>query len=360
MTSVGEESFLAQVVARHLEEARAMKPGVPALVDLVLHYYLPGVLVFAGAALIIWTVGAWLVIGRPDWTRAVFAMLAVLVMGYPCALGMATPLAMIRGGGEAARQGILMRSGEAFQVFKDVKKVVLDKTGTLTVGEPMVTDVVVGDWGLENGARRLEIGDSPHQELLRLAAGAEQVSEHPLARAVVLAALDRGINIPTAQDFEALPGRGVRSMVDGRRVLVGSPTWLASLGLDLDALATDLPRLQAEGKTVVVVAEAPAFGDAPRHSQSALRCLGLIAIADAPKADAAEAVRRLRVAGMEPVMLTGDHWATARAIAAQVGVTQVHTEVLPGQTAAVIRQLQRDGTRVAMVGDGINDAPAPM
>ncbi len=317
VTKVGEESFLAQV-ARHLEEARAMKPGVLALADLVLRYYLPGVLVFAGAALLLWTVGAWLLTGQPNWTRAVFAMLAVLVMGYPCALGMATPLAMIRGSGEAAQRGILMRSGEAFQVFKDVTKVVLDKTGTLTVGRPVVTDVVVGDWRLGIGDRRSENGESPRQELLRLAAGAEQVSEHPLARAVVLAALDRGLDIPIARDFQALPGRGVRAEVEGRRLLVGSPTWLTELGLDLDSLAADLEHLQHEGKTVVVVGAETADG-----GRRSVVLLGLLAIADAPKADAAEAVRRLRAAGLEPVMLTGDNRATAQAVAAQVGIDRV-------------------------------------
>jgi copper ion binding protein len=170
VTKVGEESFLQQV-ARHIEEARALKPGIMQLLDRVLQWYVPGVLTFGGAALLIWTLGAWFVTGQPNWTRAIFGTLAVLVMGYPCALGMATPLAMIRGGGEAARKGILMRSGEAFQVFKDIKRVVLDKTGTITLGKPRVLDV----YAVQGDAR----------EVLRLAASTESSSEHPLARAVV-------------------------------------------------------------------------------------------------------------------------------------------------------------------------------
>jgi len=198
-TTVGAEGFLARV-ARHLEEARAMKPGVLALIDGVLRYYLPAVLIFAGVAVLGWTAGSWLLTGQANWTRAVFAMLAVLVMGYPCALGMATPLAMIRGGGEAARRGILMRSGEAFQIFKDVQKIALDKTGTLTIGKPVVTDVIVNEQSTLNT-----------EQLLRLAASVEQVSEHPLARAVVLATLDHKLDIPIANKFKALPGKGAQA-----------------------------------------------------------------------------------------------------------------------------------------------------
>ncbi|MFQ6059618.1 MAG: heavy metal translocating P-type ATPase, partial [Anaerolineae bacterium] len=191
VTRVGEESFLQQV-ARHIEEARAMKPAVLQLVDAVLRFYVPSVLAFAGAAVLIWTFGAWLVTGQPNLPRAVFAALAVLVMGYPCALGMATPLAMIRGGGMAAQRGILMRSGEAFQVFKDVIKVVLDKTGTITKGKPEVADVIAdGRWQMADNPSTSAAG---HQ-LLWLAASAESVSEHPLGRAIVDYALAQGIDL---------------------------------------------------------------------------------------------------------------------------------------------------------------------
>ncbi|MFV2045521.1 MAG: heavy metal translocating P-type ATPase, partial [Anaerolineales bacterium] len=181
VTRVGEESFLHQV-ARYIEEARAMKPGILQLVDRVLKYYVPGVIAFAGAGLLIWTVGAWAVTGQVNVTRAIFAALAVFVMGYPCALGMATPLAMIRGGGEAAQKGILMRSGEAFQVFKDVQKVLFDKTGTLTKGKPYVVDIVPVD-GLDA------------VRLLQLGAAAEAYSEHPLARAILERSKENGLSL---------------------------------------------------------------------------------------------------------------------------------------------------------------------
>lgn len=193
VTKVGEESFLQQV-ARHIEEARALKPGIIQLVDRVLKLYVPGVLTAAALAILLWTMGAWLRTGQVDGTRAALAALAVLVMGYPCALGMATPLAMIRGGGEAARNGILMRSGEAFQVFKDVKTIILDKTGTITIGKPRVLDVHALD------------GDTT--EVLRLAASAEASSEHPLARAVADRAEGQDIELTGAVDFEAVAGCG--------------------------------------------------------------------------------------------------------------------------------------------------------
>jgi heavy metal translocating P-type ATPase len=326
VTKVGEESFLSQV-ARQVEEARALKPGILALVDRVLQVYVPGVLVFAGAAILAWTLGAWLITGSPDWTRAIFAALAVLVMGYPCALGMATPLAMIRGGGMAAERGILMRSAEAFQVLKDVKKVVLDKTGTITRGEPAVVEVVA-------------LGGYEKGEVLRLAAAAEASSEHPLARAVVALAEARRIELPKAEDFQATAGKGITATVEGRRIAIGSPAFMRSEGQQVQAM-------QEAGNTVIVMAvdETPA---------------ALIAIADQLKADAIEAIEGLRRAGLEPVMLTGDNWRTAKAVAEKVGITEYRAEVLPQDKAQVVRELQRQGYRVAMVGDGINDAPALM
>jgi P-type Cu+ transporter len=335
VVKVGADSFLAQV-ARHIEEARAMKPGVLALVDKVLQWFVPGVLVFGGLALLIWTVGAWLFTGQADFTRAVFAALAVLVMGYPCALGMATPLAMIRGGGEAARRGILMRSGEAFQVLKDVRWVVLDKTGTLTEGRPSVVEVVINP-----------TAGQTDQALLRLAASAEYSSEHPLAWAIVQAAQAQGLTVMSVDEFQATPGRGVQAAVEGETVLVGSPRYLSEQGIDLRPLQVELERLQNRGQTAVAVSKAG-------------QVLGLIAITDAIKPDAQEAVQKLREAGLEPVMLTGDNQRTAQAVAAQVGINQVFAEVLPGEKAARIRKLQAQGHRVVMVGDGINDAPALM
>jgi Cu+-exporting ATPase len=333
VTKVGEESFLQQV-AKSVEEARALKPGILVLVDRILAIYVPTVLGAAALAILIWTLGAWAITGSANWTRAIFAMLAVLVMGYPCALGMASPLAMIRGGGMAAERGVLMRSAEAFQVLKDVRKVVLDKTGTITRGQPQLTELI-------------PLSGVTREEALRLGAAVESSSEHPLARAVVAAAQGQGITIPAATDFQAVPGRGVRATVEGRHVLVGKPQFLDAEGADLSPARDRIVAMRARGETVVGVA---AEG----------KLVGLIAIADPIKPDARETVRRLREAGIEPVMLTGDNRTTARAVAEQVGITEYRAEVLPQDKAAVVRELQGQGYRIAMVGDGINDAPALM
>jgi heavy metal translocating P-type ATPase len=332
VTKIGEESFLQQV-ARHIEEARALKPGIMQLLDRVLQWYVPGVLTFGGATLLIWMLGAWFVIGQPNWTRAIFGTLAVLVMGYPCALGMATPLAMIRGGGEAARKGILMRSGEAFQVFKDIKRVVLDKTGTITLGKPRVLDV----YAVQGDAR----------EVLRLAASTESSSEHPLARAVVDRAEKDGIELKDAEEFEAVAGRGIRARIDGATMLVGSLRFLRDEGVDLTPAETRVRTWEEEAKTVIGVAAGGRF-------------LGLLAIADEIKEDAKEAIDRLQQLGIQPVMITGDNERTARAVAQKVGIAELYAQVLPQDKAAKVRALQEQGYRVAMVGDGINDAPALM
>ncbi len=330
---VGEDSFLSKV-ARQVEEARALKPGVLVLVDRVLQVYVPVVLGFAAAAFLAWTLGAWWILGEPMGTRAVFASLAVLVMGYPCALGMATPLAMIRGGGMAAERGILMRAGEAFQVLKDVRKVVFDKTGTLTAGKPAVVQVLA-----LNGWQR--------GEALGLAAAVEEVSEHPLARAIGAAAKEANARIDRAEAFQATPGKGVTARVAGRKVSVGSPAFAEQFGADLQPVRGEIERMQAEAQTVIALAVDGELA-------------AIVSIADPLKADAADAVARLRESGLEPVMLTGANRRTAEAVARRLGIREFHAELLPAQKAERIRALQRDGTRVAMVGDGINDAPALM
>ncbi|HEY4637573.1 MAG TPA: heavy metal translocating P-type ATPase, partial [Burkholderiales bacterium] len=333
VSHVGEDSFLSKV-ARQVEEARALKPGVLVLVDRVLEVFVPLVLGFAAAAFLAWTLGAWWILGEANGTRAVFAALAVLVMGYPCALGMATPLAMIRGGGMAAERGILMRAGEAFQVLKDVRKVVFDKTGTLTAGKPAVVQVLA-----LNGWER---GDA-----LGLAAAVEDASEHPLARAIGAAAKQAHAQIGRAEAFQATPGKGVTALVAGRKVSVGSPAFAGHLGADLAPVRGEIERMQAEAQTVIAVVVDGELA-------------AVISIADPLKPDARDAVDRLREAGLEPVMLTGDNRRTAAAVARRLGIGEVHAEVLPAQKAERIRALQEDGTRVAMVGDGINDAPALM
>jgi heavy metal translocating P-type ATPase len=336
VTRVGAESFLEQV-ARHIQEARALKPGILLLLDRILNYFVPGVLTVAILAFVFWTLGAGIIWGTPDWERAVLAALAVLVMGYPCALGMATPLAMIRGGGEAARQGILMRSAASFQTFKDVTVVVMDKTGTITHGEPRVVEVVPARGFTEDS-------------LLALAASAEQVSEHPLGQAVVKAAQAKNLQLGRVDGFEAVPGKGVRARVDMNGVvvsaLVGTFRFLEESGIET-GLAQPVTQREDRAQTVILVATEG-------------RVAGFIALADTVKPDAAEAIRRFRAAGIEPVMITGDNEQTARAVAAQVGITEILAQVLPQDKAARVRDLQRRGKRVAMVGDGINDAPALM
>ena len=330
---VGEDSFLRKV-ARQVEEARALKPGVLVLVDRVLQVYVPVVLGFSAAAFLAWTLGAWWILGEAMGTRAVFASLAVLVMGYPCALGMATPLAMIRGGGMAAERGILMRAGEAFQVLKDVRKVVFDKTGTLTAGKPAVVQLLtVNGWA--RGAA------------LEFAAAVEEVSEHPLARAIASAAKEANAQIGRAEAFQASPGKGVTAQVGARKIGVGSPAFAEELGANLAPVRSEIERMQAEAQTVIAVVVDGELA-------------AIVSIADPLKADAGDAVARLRESGLEPVMLTGDNRRTAEAVARRLGIREFHAEVLPAQKAEIIRALQRDGTRIAMVGDGINDAPALM
>ncbi|GMQ89791.1 MAG: heavy metal translocating P-type ATPase [Gammaproteobacteria bacterium] len=332
-TTVGEESFL-QRIARSIEEARVLKPGIMQLVDQVLKYFVPGVLIAAAAAFLLWSLGALLLTGTPDFSRAVFATLAVLVMGYPCALGMAAPLAMIRGGGMAAQKGILMRSGAAFQVLKDINKVVLDKTGTITLGKPKVIEIIATD-----GYAR--------DRVLALAAAAEGPSEHPLARAIVEHGRQLGVVPMTATDFQAITGRGVRATVGNVAVRVGSPRAIADEGLDVASIRDRVERMAQKGFTVVAVAADNAV-------------VGLIAVADGIKADAREAIARIKAAGLEPVMISGDNWRAAKTVAAQVGIDEVMAEVLPDEKADYVRGLQQQGMRVAMVGDGINDAPALM
>ena len=329
VSAVGEESFLAQIV-RHVEDARALKPGILHLVDRVLRVYTPTVLSLSLLALLGWLAGS-AIAGDLDVQRAVFAALAVLVMGYPCAMGIAAPLSIVRGSGEAAAQGIIMRTGEAFQTLRLVERIALDKTGTLTAGRPVVTEIAaLGDEG----------------DLLTVAAGAESASEHPLAAAVVDAAFDRGLPVGEPQDFASHTGLGIEATLDGHAVLVGRPAFLAEHGVDLHAVEERIEHLEAQGRTVIAVSRDG-------------RAVGAIALGDQLRPDAAHTVARLRELGVEPVLITGDNERAARHLAHQAGIEEVHAGVHPDQKATILRDLQRRG-RVAMVGDGINDAPALM
>jgi Cu+-exporting ATPase len=333
VTAAGEESFLAQVV-RSVEDARALKPGILHLVDRILRVYTPVVLSISVLALLGWLVGSWVFTGHVDTERAVFAALSVLVMGYPCAVGIAAPLSIVRGAGEAADRGILMRTGEAFQAFRQIRTVVLDKTGTLTEGRFTLTDIVT-------------VNDVEEDEVLSIAASAEANSEHPLGRAILEAALDRGLAVTDATEFNSVTGQGVRARVDGRHVLVGRPALLTDVGIEIASTLVDrITALEEASRTVVVLA---ADG----------KVFGALALGDIVRPDAATAVADMRVVGLTPVLVTGDNPRSAATVAAQVGIETVHAGVLPGAKADIVRQLQKTG-RVAMVGDGINDAPALM
>jgi P-type Cu+ transporter len=330
VTAVGEGSFLHQII-HHVEDARALKPGILHLVDRVLQVYTPVVLLIAALATLYW-LGVSFASGQLDVERAVFAGLSVLVMGYPCAVGISAPLSIVRGAGEAATKGILMRTGEAFQGFRLVKRIVLDKTATLTEGRPWVREIVPAE--------------GSEQHLLAIAAAAEASSEHPLARAIVGAAFERGVELPEVESFQALPGKGVVARIEGGEIVVGSPSLLAERGIDLAPLESRIEQLEEAGRTVIATGRGG-------------RLLGVIALGDALRPDAGKAIEQLRARGLAVMLVTGDNERAAHRIASEAGITEARAGVLPQEKATIVRGLQAEA-RVAMVGDGINDAPALM
>ena len=328
---VGEGTFL-NLVTQYVEDARALKPGLLHLVDRVLRIYTPVVFTVSLLAAMFWSLGAALLGMEPEVQRAVFAGLSVLVMGYPCALGISAPLSIVRGAGEAAEKGVLMRTGEAFQAFRLANYIVLDKTGTLTEGRPVVQEVE-------------PIHGTPG-ELISLAGAAEASSEHPLGQALVDEAFERGIDLPEVSDFEAVPGRGVVVTIEGHQVRVGSPRFLQESGVELAPVLQRVAELEERGRTVIVVAQSD-------------RLAGLVALGDRLRDGAKALVESLHRAGVKTVLLTGDNERTARRIACELDIQTVYSGVLPQNKAQLIGELQKQGT-VAMVGDGINDAPALM
>jgi len=267
-----------------------------------------------------------------DVTQALIFAVAVLVIACPCALGLATPLSIMVSTGKGAENGILIRSAEALETAHKVDTIVLDKTGTITRGEPALTDVITAP-GIEEN------------ELLRLVASAEQSSEHPLAEAIVTGARDRGLDLVDTADFDSITGKGIRALVEGHEVLIGNRRLLADADIDTTTLDSEMDRLAEAGRTPMLVALDGRPG-------------GVIAVADTVKEDSAEAIAALRALGITVAMITGDNTRTAAAIARQVGVERVLAEVLPEHKALEVRRLQDEGRVVAMVGDGINDAPA--
>jgi Cu+-exporting ATPase len=328
-TQVGGETVLAQIISL-VEEAQGSKAPIQRLADQVASYFVPAVIIASLAAF-----AFWMLLGpAPALTFSTLVLVSVLIIACPCALGLATPTAIIVGTGKGAEHGVLIRQAEALEVAHKVDTVVLDKTGTLTTGKPVVTDVIVSDG---SGASE--------QDLLFLAASAERGSEHPLGEAIVMEAQTRGLTLESVSGFQAIPGRGISAQVDGREVKFGNLTLMKDSGVPLDGLTEQASALAAQGKTAMFLA-------------SEGRAMGLIAVADTVKPEASEGLTRLRRMGLEVVMLTGDNVQTAHAIAGQLGVEWVEAEVLPQDKAAVIKRLQAEGRVVAMVGDGINDAPA--
>jgi len=322
---VGADTVLAQII-RLVQQAQASKAPIQRLADKVAGVFVPIVILIA-----LITFAIWLFVG-PNPTYAVIAAVSVLIIACPCALGLATPTSLLVGTGRGAEFGILIRSAEALEVAGAIDTVIFDKTGTLTRGEPKVTDIVPApNW--------------TEEKVLALAASAERNSEHPLGRAVVGAARERGLALSDASEFKAISGMGVRARVDGRTVLVGTKQLLALEGITDEPLVGAAERLASEGKTVMLVG---IDGEA----------VGAVALADTPKPEAAAAVKALREMGLTVVLITGDNKRTAEAIAHQVGIERLQAQVLPEGKAQAVELFQVHGRKVAMVGDGINDAPA--
>jgi len=326
-TKVGKDTALANII-RMVKDAQGSKAPIQRVVDAVSGYFVPAVMILAVLSFV-----AWYLFGpEPRIIYATIVLVTTLIIACPCALGLATPTSLTVGIGKGAENGILIRSGDALQTAQKLDAIVLDKTGTITRGEPALTDVVVAA-GYQDG------------EVLRLAASLERGSEHPLGEAIVKGAEARRLELSNAEGFAAIPGQGVSGQIDGHRVLLGNATLMREQEIAIDVLGRDWERLAGEGKT-------------PMHVAIDGRPAGLVAVADTVKPDSRAAIESLQRLGLEVVMLTGDNERTARAIARQVSIQRVLAEVLPDGKAHEVQKLQLEGKVVGMVGDGINDAPA--
>ncbi len=324
---VGAETLLAQIV-RMVAEAQRSRAPIQKLVDVVASYFVPAVVLAAVATFVIWAfVGP-----EPAMAYALINAVAVLIIACPCALGLATPMSIMVATGKGATLGVLFKNAEAIEVLRKVNTLVVDKTGTLTLGKPKLVSVVPAEGWSEN-------------QLLALAAGLERGSEHPLAAAIVAGAADLGVSIPDAEGFESVTGKGVKGAVTGHAVGLGNRKLMVELGVAVDSFAEQAESMRADGETVMFVS---ADG----------RLTGLLGVADPIKDTTPDAVRGLHDEGIRIVMLTGDSRTTAEAVANRLGIDEVIAEVLPDQKADVVKRLQKEGRVVAMAGDGINDAPA--
>ncbi|MBW1705924.1 MAG: copper-translocating P-type ATPase [Deltaproteobacteria bacterium] len=326
-TKVGRDTALARII-RMVQEAQGSKPPIQALADRVASVFVPAVIGIAFLTFIIW----WVIGG--EFVPSMIRMVAVLVIACPCALGLATPTAIMAGTGKGAEKGMLFRNSEALEMATKLDTVVLDKTGTITMGKPSVVDVIVSGSHIKD-----------EEELLRLGASAERGSEHPLGRAIAKEAEKRGIDLFEPEEFRAARGLGVQAKINGLEVLVGKPNWFDKTELNLNGARDRVRPLQDEGKTVMLVVVQQ-------------KLAGLIAVADMVKPESREAIAELHRQNLKVVMLTGDNIQTAKAIASEVNIDEIFAEVLPEEKSAKIKKLQEDGRRVGMVGDGINDAPA--
>jgi P-type Cu+ transporter len=324
---LGSETLLAQIV-RMVAEAQRSRAPIQSLADKVSGYFVPAVLLVAVLTFIVWSVWG----PEPRFAYALVNAVAVLIIACPCALGLATPMAVMVGTGRGAHAGVLVRNAEALELMEKVDTLVLDKTGTLTEGKPRLTQVIAMDSVTEN-------------DLLRLVASLERSSEHPLAAAIVKTAEERGLKLSATTNFESLTGKGVTGHIDGRSVAVGNASLFAAKKLSTESLSSLAEDLRRQGQTVMLAAVDG-------------KAAGLIAVADPIKPSAREAVASLKRSGLRLVMLTGDNHATAEAIAKELGIAEFEAEVLPDKKSTIVKRLQSEGHTVAMAGDGVNDAPA--
>jgi Cu+-exporting ATPase len=325
--AIGKNTVLAQII-RLVQEAQGSKAPIQALADKVAAVFVPGIIALAIIVFFIW----WGIAG--EFVPAMIRLVAVLVIACPCALGLATPTAIMAGTGKGAERGILFKNSEALEMATKLDTIVLDKTGTITIGKPAVADIIP----FERQCKTTE-------ELLKLGASVEKGSEHPLGKAIVRHAESVKVPLATPEEFKASGGLGVQARINGKMVMVGKPDWFGELGIDIDSDAERIRQLQSQGKTVMVVA---------RENQ----LCGLIAVSDELKADSSEAIQELHNLHLNVVMLTGDNLQTARTIGNQVRIDDIFAEVKPDEKSSKIKQLQDKAKRVGMVGDGINDAPA--
>ncbi|MCH4568093.1 heavy metal translocating P-type ATPase [Bacillus sp. ES1-5] len=326
-TKVGRDTALAQII-KVVEEAQGSKAPIQRVADQISGIFVPVVVVIA-----IITFAVWMLFVTPgDFGGALEKMIAVLVIACPCALGLATPTSIMAGSGRSAEYGILFKGGEHLEATHRLDTVILDKTGTVTNGKPVLTDVIVADGFHE-------------EEILRLVGAAEKNSEHPLAEAIVEGIKEKKIVIPSSETFEAIPGFGIESVVEGKQLLIGTRRLMKKFDIDIEEVSKSMEELEREGKTAMLIAINKEYA-------------GIVAVADTVKDTSKAAIARLKKMGLDVVMITGDNTQTAQAIAKQVGIDHVIAEVLPEGKAEEVKKLQAQGKKVAMVGDGINDAPA--